>query len=170
MFRRSGVQVFRCWERVFPLRSRLTLAATMNRYVSALGLALVVGGPHTVPAARAGAADLNAALIRALTGRDLPRVKQLVSAGADVNTFSDPASLGGKRTALMLAAEKGDVTFVNDLLRRGAKVDARGVFEVQVPPRGPRFARNVTALMLAARGPGAGGRCAHQRRGRSEGC
>ncbi|MBM4043744.1 MAG: ankyrin repeat domain-containing protein [Planctomycetes bacterium] len=62
-------------------------------------------------------------LIQAVLNHDSSGVSRLLASGADVNAGDNQG-----KTALMWAAETGQVDLVNALIRAGANVNARDVF------------------------------------------
>jgi hypothetical protein len=84
-----------------------------------LGLALLLAAPHPAAAAE----DPGDALRRAASAGDLAKVKDLLTAGVDVNAAN---AYGG--TALAFAADKGHVAVVELLLERGADANVKDRF------------------------------------------
>jgi len=66
--------------------------------------------------------NANTTILQAIQANDLPQVKALVAAGADVNTQDE-----NKATALMWAAYKGDLEMVQYLVTQGADYTQKGV-------------------------------------------
>jgi len=80
--------------------------------------------------------DLRLELMDATRSGSIERVKELIEAGADVNTRDDEG-----RTALMIAADEGRTEVVELLIEAGANVNAKDK-------------NGDTALMYAANSPG----------------
>jgi ankyrin repeat protein len=89
-----------------------------------LALSLLFAAPHPGTAAE----DPGDALRRAASAGDLAKVKELLTAGVDVNAAN---TYGG--TALAFAADKGRTEVVNLLLDRGAAVNTKDTFYGATP-------------------------------------
>ena len=117
------------------------MSATEGKAMRSRSIALLFVAVLLAPAARAQ--NLNEDFLVAARKGDVPKLKELLDKGADVNAKTQYGA-----TALAYACDKGHIEVVKLLLERGANVNVRDTFYGEVPLGWALQRENIEILKL----------------------